>query len=343
MHECLNYKKIDDNTLECRTCSHFCKIGEGKTGICGIRQHVDGKLYLIPYGRSVATHVDPIEKKPLFHFLPGSTAYSVGTFGCNFKCENCQNFDISQIAEMKGQTKKYEALEWGTDMPPEKIVDEALESKCASIAYTYNEPTIWTEYALDTMKLAKEKGLKNVWVSNGFMSQETLDSIGPYLDAVNIDIKSFDEKFYHFNCGANLKPVLENCRTIFKKKIWLEITTLLIPTLSEDRNMLRQIAQFIGNELGDFVPWHVSAFSAAISWKMKDFPDTSVGMVDKAYYIGIQEGLKYVYAGNVNNPKMESTKCPSCGEIVIERSGYHIIRHDKKGKCICGEEIAGIF
>lgn len=343
MHECINYKKIDEEILECRTCSHFCKVNQGKTGICGIRQNIDSKLYLIPYGRAVAANIDPVEKKPIFHFLPGSLAYSVGTFGCNFRCDNCQNFDISQISEVKGKVEAYENLQWGINLPPERIVDEALKKKCQSVAYTYNEPTVWMEYALDTMKIAKSKGLKNIWVSNGFMSNDTLDAIIPYLDAINVDIKSYDDKFYRFNCGGSLAPVLENCIRLIKEKVWVEITTLIIPSFSDDKNMLRGIAQFIYRELGEHVPWHVSAFSGKISWKFKDLPDTSMEMIDKAYYVGLEEGLKYVYAGNVSNVKMESTNCPNCGKIVIERSGYQIKRYDKNGKCKCGQKIHGIF
>lgn len=343
MKECLNYRKIDSETLQCQNCSHFCKIKEGGVGICGIRQNLKGKLYLLAYGRAIAVNVDPIEKKPLFHFLPGTEAYSFGTLGCNFRCGNCQNYEISQMFGVKGKTEEYGGINWGHSFSPREIVAKALENNCASIAYTYNEPTVFLEYALDTMKIAREKGLKNVWVSNGFMSEKTLNTIIPYLDAINVDIKSFDDDFYKSNCGARLQPVLENCKKLVKAKIWLEITTLVIPTLSDDEKMLREIARFIKNELGDFVPWHISAFSGAISWKLKHLSDTPVEDVEKGYKIGKQEGLKYVYAGNVWNKEMESTYCPKCGKIVIERMGYVISRYDKEGKCVCGEKLEGIF
>jgi pyruvate formate lyase activating enzyme len=316
---------------------------EGRNGICGIRQNIKNKLYLLAYGKAIAANIDPIEKKPLFHFLPGSQAYSVGTIGCNFRCGNCQNFDISQMFGHKGKAEEYERLNWGYEMSPEKIVEEALESGCQSIAYTYNEPTIWAEYALDTMKLAKSRGIKNVWVSNGFMSPETLDAIIPYLDAINVDIKSFDDEFYKSNCGARVAPVLENCKKLVRKNVWLEVTTLIIPTLSDDRKMLESIARFIKKELGDYAPWHLSAFSAGISWKLQNLPDTEIETVSSAHEIGKIAGLKYVYAGNVRDKKLESTYCPQCGQLAIERSGYIVVRYDKKGKCQCGEKIHGIF
>ncbi|MCD4705724.1 AmmeMemoRadiSam system radical SAM enzyme [bacterium] len=344
MKECLNYKKINSETLQCLACSHFCKIQEGRTGICGIRQNIKGKLYLLTYGKAIAMNVDPIEKKPFFHFLPGSKSLSFGTVGCNMQCKNCQNFDISQMFGYKGKVENYKKINLGYSISPEQIVDEAIKTKCESIAYTYNEPTVFLEYALDTMKLAKKHGIKNVWVSNGFMSKQTLDLIIKYVDAVNIDIKSFDNEFYKLNCGAELKPVLENCKRLIKEKIWLEITTLIIPTLSDDKKMLKQIAKFIKNELGDFVPWHISAFSGAISWKLKHIPDTQIETIEKAYKIGKQEGLKYIYVGNLWKNGMENTFCPKCNNIVIERLGYNIKRKDEKGKCAnCKTQIQGIF
>lgn len=345
MKECLNYKKIDAQTLECLACSHFCKIKEGNAGICGIRQNIGGKLYLLTYGKAAAAHIDPIEKKPFFHFQPGSSSYSFGTIGCNFRCANCQNYDISQMYGLKGKVKEYEKMNWGYDLSPKKIVEEALEAGCQSIAYTYTEPTVFLEYCLDTMKLAKKKGLKNIWVSSGFMSNQTLDSAIPYLDAINIDIKSFDDGFYKSNCGGRVSPVLENCKRLVKEKVWLEVTTLVIPTLSDSKKMLRQVAKFIKNELGDFVPWHVSAFSGSISWKLQHLPETPVETIKKAYQSGKDEGLKYVYAGNVwGAADLGRTDCPKCKKAVIERIDYEVTRRDKSGKCgNCGEKIEGTF
>jgi pyruvate formate lyase activating enzyme len=299
MKECLSYKILDSGLAQCLACHHFCKIAEGTTGICGIRQNINSKLFLLTYGRPAAVNIDPIEKKPLYHFLPGSKTFSLGTLGCNFRCGNCQNFGISQALEQKENRKDLEKINWGRDLSPAEAVRLAKKNNCASIAYTYNEPTIFFEYALDTMKLAQAAGLKNVWVSNGYMSDKTLDLIIPYLDAINVDIKSFDDKFYQTNCGARLEPVLNNCRRLVKEKIWTEITTLVIPILSDDEKMLDCIAGFIKNELGDFVPWHVSAFSGGISWKLHDLPDTTVEKIKRACSIGKEAGLKNVYAGNI--------------------------------------------
>lgn len=344
MKECLYYKKIDSENIQCRACSHLCNIKEGHAGICGVRKNEKGKLYLLSYGKAIALCIDPIEKKPFFHFLPGSFAYSFGTLGCNFRCANCQNFDIAQMFGYKGKVKEYLKFDWGYDAAPEKIVEEAVKNKCKSIAYTYNEPTIWLEYALDTMKLAKESGLKNVWVSNGYMSRDTLDRILPWLDAANIDIKSYDDNFYKTNCGARLKPVFENCKYLALKGVWIEITTLVIPGLSDDEKMLSQIARFIKRELGDFVPWHVSAFSGAISWKLQNIQDTPPEKIKKAYQIGRKEGLKYVYAGNIWDSDFESTKCPDCRKDFIIRDSYRISAYPKNGECgNCGRKIEGVF
>ncbi len=344
MQECLNYKIIDSATLECENCNHHCKIKEGEVGICGVRQNLKGKLYLLAYGKSVAVGIDPIEKKPLFHFLPGSHVYSFGTLGCNFHCSNCQNYGISQMFGDKGKVKEYSGLNWGTNLSPDEIVKGALENNCSSVAATYNEPTVFLEYALAVMKLAKKKKLKNIWVSNGFMSTKTLDTVIPYLDAINIDIKSFDDKFYREECGARLAPVLENCKKLIKQGVWLEITTLIIPTLSDNKKMLREIARFIKKELGSFVPWHLSAFSGEISWKLKNLPSTSLKSIKEAYEIGKEEGLKYVYGGNILNNNLENTYCPKCGALVIERNGYQTISKLKDGCCSkCATKIVGIF
>lgn len=344
MKESLLYKKIKNNFLQCLTCAHSCVIQKGRTGVCGVRQNIDGKLYLLVYGKAAAVNIDPIEKKPLFHFLPGSAALSFGTIGCNFRCKNCQNYDISQMYGAKGRVEEYKKIWWGEKASPKELVERAIKAKCESIAYTYNEPTVFLEYALDTMKLAKKKGLKNVWVSNGFMSDKTLELIIPYLDAINVDIKSFEDDFYRTNSGARLEPVLKNCKRLAKEGVWLEVTTLIIPTLSADEKMLREIARFIKTELGDFIPWHVSAFSGAISWQLKHLPDTPLETIKKAYRLGKEEGLKYVYAGNVWDSNTESTYCPKCNTPVIVRSGYSVERQDKKGKCRkCGKKIEGVF
>jgi pyruvate formate lyase activating enzyme len=345
MKEAILYKKLEDGKIQCVACNHFCTINDGMVGVCGVRRNIKGRLFLLTYNKAIAVHVDPVEKKPLFHFLPGEYAYSFGTAGCNFRCANCQNFDISQMFERKGKVDEYKYVEWGQDYSPKEIVSGALKNNCSSIAYTYNEPTVFTEYALETMKLARKEKLKNIWVSNGFMSNQTIDAVLPYLDAVNVDIKSFDEKFYRTNCGARLQPVLDNCKRFVKEGVWLEITTLVIPTLSDGRTMLRQIADFIKEELGDWVPWHVSAFSGEISWKLQHLPSTKPETVKEVYDVGKKEGLRFVYAGNVWDVDLESTYCPKCKALLIERRGYSVeIRNLKVGACAgCGEKIQGIW
>ncbi len=345
MKECINYKKNNDSTLKCEACNHFCLIQEGKVGVCGIRQNQNGKLYLLAYGKAVAAQIDPVEKKPLFHFLPGAKVFSFGTVGCNFRCLNCQNHDISQMFENKGNINDYDKIFWGRKLSPAEIVDAAIANNCVGIAYTYNEPTVWMEYALDTMKLAKEKSLKNIWVSNGYMSVQTREMIEPYLDAINIDIKSYDPDFYRRITGATLKPVLDNCRYFAKQSnVWLEITTLIIPTLSDQEEMLNGLVKFIKKELGADVPWHVSAFSGSISWRLQNLPDTQPESVNKVYEIGKKAGLDYVYTGNLWQNGQENTYCPKCGELIIERRGYDIIRYDRQGKCgVCNHNLAGIF
>lgn len=345
MKETLFYEKLEKRNARCEVCAHHCFVSEGKIGVCGIRQNIGGKLYLLNYGKAVAVQVDPVEKKPLFHFLPGANVFSLGTLGCNFRCLNCQNYDISQMFDKKRQEQDYNTISWGQDLSPKEIIRLAKEYNCQAVAYTYNEPTVWLEYALDIMKLARENNLKNIWVSNGYMSEKTRQAISPYLDAINIDIKSFDSDFYHRISGADLEPVLENCRYFSQQKnIWLEVTTLIIPTLSDQEEMLKALAKFIKKDLGKEVPWHVSAFSGQISWRLKHLPDTPAEKINKAYEIGKQTGLNYVYAGNLWLKGKENTYCPKCGELVIERLGYEIVRFDKKGKCPkCSFKLPGVW
>lgn len=345
MKETLFYNKLEKKTVRCEVCSHKCFIKEGEIGVCGIRQNIKGKLYLLPYGKAVAVQIDPVEKKPLFHFLPGAKVFSLGTLGCNFRCLNCQNYDISQMFDKKRKKDDYDKIFWGENLEPADVVRLAKEYNCEAIAYTYNEPTVWLEYALDIMKLARKSDLKNIWVSNGYMSKQTREAILPYLDAINIDIKSFDADFYRRISGADLAPVLDNCRYFAKQKnVWLEVTTLIIPTLSDQEEMLKSLASFIKKYLGQFVPWHVSAFSGQISWHLKHLPDTPSEKVKKAYEIGRQVGLHFVYTGNLWPEGEENTYCPKCGELVVERLGYKIRRFDKKGKCPkCSYQLAGVW
>lgn len=327
MKEAQFYTTKDKKIVKCTLCSHFCEIANKKAGICHTRVNEDGKLFTLGYGFPAAINVDPIEKKPLFHFSPGSHSLSFGTYGCNFECQNCQNWDISQL---KLTRKKVADLDF---VRPEKIVENAIGDDCASISYTYNEPTIFAEYATDVMKLAHENGLKNVWVSNGYMSPECLDKILPYLDAINVDLKSFDPDFYKSNCNARLEPILENLKRLKNEQVHLEITTLLIPSLSADIEMLELMADFIASELDVDTPWHLSKFSPEISWKLKNLDSTGDDIIYEAYEIGKSAGLKYVYVGSIPGDQKENTYCSKCGELAIRRMGYHIERLDAQGAC----------
>ena len=333
MKEAYLYKKLSDKKTRCQACSHYCLIPPNQRGICGVRKNVNGKLYSLVYGKACAINIDPIEKKPFFHFLPGTYSLSIATVGCNFRCASCQNYNISQSPSMSDQIE-------GEDITPEKIVETAIKNKLPSISYTYTEPSVFLEYALDTMKIAKDKGLKNAWVSNGFTSEEAFKLVSPYLDAANIDLKSFSDDFYLKYCGGKLQPVLDTLKRIKKKKIWLEVTTLAIPGLTDSKEMFENIANFIKNELGAETPWHISQFSGTISWKLQHLPDTPVETLKMAFEIGKKAGLKYVYTGNVPGLESENTYCPKCGTLAIERLGYTIKRFDKNNKCAeCKEDL----
>lgn len=333
MKEVYLYKKTKNNIVQCQNCAHYCVIKSGQRGICGLRENIKGALYALNYGKIIACHIDPIEKKPFFHFMPGTYSLSIATVGCNLRCANCQNWDISQ-----GYKKEKEVP--GDNLTPEGIVEIAIREKLPSISYTYTEPTVFLEFALDTMKIARQRGLKNIWVSNGFMSTQSATSVIPYLDANNIDIKSFSDDFYNENCGARLQPVLDTAKLMKKCGVWVEITTLAIPTLSDAEENFREIAKFIYNELGSETPWHISQFSGAISWQLKNLPDTQIETLKLAYKIGREIGLRYVYTGNVPGLPSEDTFCPKCNSLMIDRTGYFINRYDKNSKCSkCGENL----
>ena len=329
------YEKLDDKLVNCNLCSHRCrKIADSKRGICGVRENRDGKLYSLVYGKAVARSVDPIEKKPLFNFLPGSRAYSIATVGCNFRCDNCQNYDISQLPSVRSAIV-------GEDVPPEEVVLAAKLSNCKSIAYTYTEPTIFFEYALDIAKIARNEGIKNVFVTNGYITPEALKEIGPYLDAANIDLKSFSDEFYRKNCGARLEPVLDSIKLYKSLGIWIELTTLIIPTLNDSEDELRKIAEFI-KEVGAEIPWHITQFHP--TYKLIDKPVTPVTTLRRARQIGLEAGLRYVYEGNVPGENGENTYCPKCQKMLIRRLGYQIIDNKiKNSTCpYCGAKIDGV-
>ncbi|OQX71401.1 AmmeMemoRadiSam system radical SAM enzyme [Candidatus Parcubacteria bacterium 4484_255] len=296
MREAILYRKLKNGKVQCQVCAHRCIIANGQRGICHVRENQNGKLFNLTDNKIIACQVDPIEKKPFFHFLPGTYSLSIATVGCNFSCLNCQNWEISQ------QPKKTNKI-FGDKILPEKIVKLALKLKVHSIAYTYNEPTIFLGYALEVMKLAHNAGLKNVWVSNGYFTKESLKLIEPYLDAINIDLKFFDDNLYQKICKARLQPVLDTLKLIKKTKIWLEITTLVIPGYTDTKSQFRKIARFIKKELDADIPCHISKFYPC--YKMLNIPPTPTKLIEQAINIYKQEGLKYVYAGNLKIKKYE--------------------------------------
>jgi len=333
MKEVSLYKKLDNKKVQCQNCSHYCIIAPGRRGICGAKENQDGKLFSLVYGKACALEIDPIEKKPFFHFMPGTRSLSVATVGCQFACHSCQNWQISQIPKLTGKIE-------GENISPEQIVKLTRDYQLPSISYTYTDPIVFSEYALDTMKLARKEGLKNAWVTSGFLSKELLSLISPFLDAANVDLKSFDDDFYRRYCGGRLKPVLDTLIRMKEKKIWVEITTLVIPGLNDSEENFQKTARFIKRELGSETPWHISRFSGEISWKLKHIPDTSIETLNKAYEIGRKSGLKYVYLGNVSGASQEDTFCPQCQAKMINRTGYTIQRYDKNGRCVkCGADL----
>jgi pyruvate formate lyase activating enzyme len=331
------YEPLEDNKVKCNLCSHRCVIKDGRRGICSVRENQAGKLLTLVYGKVIARHVDPIEKKPLFHFLPGTLSYSIATVGCNFRCKFCQNADIAQMpTNHKGRIM-------GETVTPQTIVDAAARAGCRSISYTYTEPTVFFELAYETAKIAHEQGIRNVFVTNGYMTAEALEMINPYLDAANVDLKAFTEKYYKDLCGARLKHVQQTLKRMRESGIFVEITTLIVPGLNDDSSELRQLAGFIVDELGTDTPWHISRFHP--TYKLTDRPPTPVKTLTGARDIGMRAGLKYIYTGNVPGNAGENTFCSACGEMVIERWGFQVGKmRMQEGKCSrCGFGIEGVW
>nr|WP_232362513.1 AmmeMemoRadiSam system radical SAM enzyme [Desulfogranum mediterraneum] len=328
-------KKGTPQVVVCGLCNHRCTIPPGRRGICGVRENRDGTLVSLVYGKVVAEHVDPIEKKPLFHFLPGSRSYSLATMGCNFRCLHCQNFDIAQAPQLGDGTIS------GQPRTPEEIVARARAEACASISYTYVEPTIFYEFSRDCAELARRAGLANVYVSNGYMSPEAAREIASWLDAINIDIKAFTDDFYKKVCRARLQPVLDNVRLFHQLGVWVEVTTLIIPGLNDSDAELKGIARFL-YDLDPAIPWHVSAFRPA--YRMTDRPPTSAEQLARAHRIGVESGLHHVYQGNIPG-EGEDTICPSCGGTVLARYGFMLKgQAPAKGQCPhCAAVLAGVW
>ena len=333
--EAMLYEKLEGGSVRCALCSHRCKIAPSKRGICCVRENREGTLYTLVYGPVIAASVDPIEKKPIYHLYPGSESYSIAAVGCNFRCSFCQNHEISQLPREDGRIA-------GREMTPLEVVKGAINSSSKSISYTYTEPTIFFEFAHDTGRLAQDEGLKNIFVTNGFMTEEALEAASYWLDAANVDLKSFRDDFYKRHCGARLEPVLDTLRGMKKRGIWVEVTTLVIPTLNDDEGELREIAAFI-RSLGEDVPWHVSRFFPR--YNVQNLPPTPVKTIDRTLAIGREARLIHVYSGNVPGSESDNTDCSFCKNLLIGRRGYSITVNNLKGsKCSrCGTVLAGIF
>jgi len=336
MVEARLWKPLKDSAVQCRLCNHYCAIKPGTRGKCGVRENQGGTLYTLNYDKIAALNLDPVEKKPLYHFQPGTRTFSFATPGCNLSCTFCQNWSLSQAPREDGRIE-------GRPATPEELVQEAIKLKASSISYTYSEPTIFFELMQDTAKLARQHGLKNIMVSNGFMSRECLDELGPDIDAINVDLKCFTEDFYTEISGARLKPVLENLKYIkHTLKWWLEVTTLLIPGKNDSPEELDQLTDFLANEIGPDTPWHISRFHP--DYKMGDVPVTKGDSLTAAYDLGKRKGLKYVYVGNMPGLDKQHTTCPGCGVLLINRAGFSsTLPSIQNGKCVsCGEPIDGI-
>lgn len=325
--EAILWEKLEDGRVHCFLCAQECRIRPGRTGVCGVRENRDGTLFTLVYGEVVALNVDPIEKKPLYHFLPGTQSFSIATVGCNLRCKFCQNADISQASEGKLETVH------GEPLAPERAVELALDYQCASIAYTYTEPTIFMEYALDIAPLAVEAGLANVFVTNGFMTPQAREVILPYLHAANVDLKGFSDRYYRQLCGARLQPVLDTIREFHAQGVETEVTTLVIPEENDSDEELRSVAEFLVAVSPD-VPWHISRFFP--TYRLTYRPPTPVQTLRRAARIGREAGLRHVYLGNVPG-EVADTLCPQCGAVVIRRSGFRAAVEEQADRCAaCG-------
>jgi len=333
LHPAKYYEKLSGKIVQCNLCPNRCILSEGQIGLCKAKKNIGGELYSLVYGNLASVHADPIEKKPFFHVLPGSKAFSIATTGCNLRCNFCQNWQIAQVFPWDVQTQ---------EATPEQVVEAALESRSESIAFTYNEPIIFYEYMLDIAKIAKERGLKTVVVSAGYINPDPLRELLPYIDAYKVDLKAFKDSFYQKFTGGSLAPVLETIKIVKDSGTWLEIVNLLIPGENDSEEEIREMVKWIKENLGDDVPLHFSRFHPM--YKLQNLPPTPNETVIRAREIAVEEGLKYVYTGNIVYPEGESTYCPESGEIAIERKAYFIISNNlKNGQCSTGEQIPGVW
>lgn len=329
------WEVLPGGKVHCFLCAHNCQIAKDDYGYCGMRQNIDGELWTHAYANVIASHIDPIEKKPLYHFLPGTDSYSIATIGCNFRCSFCQNWRISQqsVKDFAGE---------GYELKPEEVVREAVRNECDSISYTYTEPTVFFEYAYDTARLAREKGIKNIFVTNGFMTEKAIETISPFLDAANVDLKFFSEASYRNICKGSLQPVLDSIRKLKENDVWVEVTTLVVPGVNDSEDELTEIARFIAGVSKD-IPWHISRFHP--DYNYTDAAPTPVDTMEMAGEKGKASGLKYVYLGNIMTAG--ETFCPECSFVLISREGF-TARFDKDftetGTCPkCGGSIAGVW
>lgn len=329
------FYSADGETVTCGLCAHHCTIKNNRRGICGVRENRDGVLYTLSYGKVSAEHVDPIEKKPLFHFHPGSLTYSIATVGCNFKCLHCQNYSLSQSGP---QVQRIPHLR----KAPENVVETARMAGCSSISYTYSEPTVFFEFAHECAALAHRQGLKNVFVSNGYMSSVAAAALAEVLDGINIDIKAFSEEFYSSTCGGSLQQVLDNVRYFWERGVWVEATTLVIPELNDSEEELQRLAAFICS-VDPALPWHVSAFRP--TYKMTDRLPTPSEVLQRARNIGHAAGLQHVYIGNIHGGGGEDTSCPGCTKTVIHRHGFTVRKNLlEQGSCpSCATKVSGVW
>ncbi len=334
VQEAKYYEALEEKRIECRLCPRRCKVAPKERGYCGVRENRDGKYVTLVYGRACSANVDPIEKKPLFHFLPGAKALSIATAGCNMECKFCQNWEISQFRPE--QINSF-------SLPPQTLVHEARSRGIESIAFTYSEPVIFYEYMLETARLAKEKGVKSVMISNGYIEKAPMDELCEQLSGVKIDLKAFTEKFYEEMCSGKLQPVLETLKLLKNRGIWFEIVVLIIPTLNDGADEITRMSEWIAKELGPDVPIHFSRFHP--TYKVKNLPPTPVSTISRAREIALRTGLNYAYVGNVPGHEGESTYCPGCGKILIRRLGYGVENVAlRKGNCnYCKRPIPGVW
>jgi pyruvate formate lyase activating enzyme len=327
------YQALSNNMVQCLLCPNKCILSEGQRGDCRVRQNIDGQLYSLVYGKVASANLDPIEKKPFFHFLPGSLAYSIATAGCNLQCIFCQNWQISQVFPEDIQAQ---------NLSPAQVVEQALANGAQSIAYTYSEPIVFYEYVLETAKIARQKGLKNVVITAGYINEEPLRELCQYVDAIKIDLKAFRQDFYDKMTGGQLAVILRNLKIIKEEGVWLEIVNLVIPGENDSPEEIQQMAEWIKENLGEEVPLHFTRFYPM--YKLQNLPPTPEETLKKAREIALEIGLKYVYTGNIGNIATESTYCPTSGELAIQRHGHFVLQNNlQDGFCPDGEEIPGIW